>query len=144
MDRKFTLRIMNKFIMSKLINNSLHDKDRDNQIYRGFIMNGNRYIFDFDYCSKETGFQQYDTTQDAWYFGTWVNIKELSTVTYAEGDLIINLLESKEAMKKELERMATFQGEPPPMCIGLDLDNGVQTNFYDERPTIEGGNNEDR
>jgi hypothetical protein len=135
MDRKFTLRIISQFC---------YEHSSDNLIHRGFILNGDRYIFDFDHCSKKTGFQQYDTSQDAWYFGTWVNIKELSTVTYAEGDLTVKLLESKEAMKEELERMATFYGEAPPMCIGLDLENGVQTNFYDERPTIEGGNNEDR
>jgi len=137
MDRKFTLIIISQFCYE-------HEHSGDNLIHRGFIMNGDRYIFDFEYCSKKTGFQQYDTTQDAWYFGTWVNIKELSTVTYAEGDVTVKLLKDVEAMKEELKRMESFYGEAPPMCIGLDLDNGVQTNFYDQRPTIEGGNNEDR
>ena len=98
MDRKSPLIIISQFCYE-------HEHSGDNLIHRGFIMNGDRYIFDFEYCSKKTGFQQYDTTQDAWYFGTWVNIKELSTVTYAEGDVTVKLLKDAQAMKEELERM---------------------------------------
>ena len=49
-------------------------------------MSMNRYVFDFN---LKDGWQQYDTDQDAWYFGIWVNLKTLQTLTYAEGDVVL-------------------------------------------------------
>ena len=39
--------------------------------------NSDRYIFDYDMCSFKKGFAQIDTTEDASYFGNWVNFKSL-------------------------------------------------------------------
>ena len=106
-------------------------------MHRGFIFEGDRYRFDFGYCAPFKGWKQYDTTQDAWYFGCWVNIKELSVVTYAEGDVTVKLLDNEESMKKELDRMQECYGDPPPALVALDLENKTVTNVYDTRPTIE-------
>lgn len=32
-----------------------------------------RYIYDFKYCSTSNGWAQIDTSQDASYFGQWIN-----------------------------------------------------------------------
>jgi len=54
-----------------------------------FHPNGDRYILDMGECSVSKGFAQVDTTQDAWYFGTWASPKKLRVVQYCEGDLSI-------------------------------------------------------
>ena len=52
-----------------------------------FIMDGGRYPF--DQVSRRLGFYQYDTPQDAWYFGLWVNPETLRIVSYVEGDITV-------------------------------------------------------
>ena len=112
--------------------------DSDRVGYRGFIFDGSRYIFDNSLL--DIGFKQYDTDQDAWYFGTWVHLAEYITVSYAEGDICIIKYRNKDVFKKELQRMADFYGEAPPSFISFAEDkngNIVQTNHYTERPTIQ-------
>ena len=38
-----------------------------------------RYLFDFDDDFRGAGWLQFDTDQDAWYYGVWVNPKTLRT-----------------------------------------------------------------
>jgi hypothetical protein len=52
-----------------------------------FIVNGERYPFDFDLCSAAKGWAQIDTKQDASYYGTWANPLTLEFVNYCEGDV---------------------------------------------------------
>jgi hypothetical protein len=96
-----------------------------------------RYAFDFRLCTSEDGWQQYDTDQDAWYFGNWVHAELRRIVTYCEGDVSIVDCPSEESFKAELAHMAQFYGEPPPAFIVYSTqDDGSVTRqeFYDERP----------
>ena len=102
---------------------------------RTFYTERDRYHYDFGVCSREKGWKQYDTDQDAWYFGVWVHPELLEIVTYAEGDEIRQICESKEELKAELERMAGCYGNPPPSFTSINQDGSV-TQYYDERPTI--------
>ena len=61
-----------------------------------FLMHGDRYLFDNGICSYKQGFAQVDTTQDAWYYGTWTNPDTLQIVQYMEGDYITLTAESVE------------------------------------------------
>lgn len=45
-----------------------------------------RYLYDFGACSVANGWAQFDTRQDASYFGNWVNPVKREWFTYAEGD----------------------------------------------------------
>jgi hypothetical protein len=105
-----------------------------NQVKRSF-MPVDRYYFDFGKCKT---WKQYDTKQDASYFGVWVNEDERRTLTYAEGDITEVYCPTQESFEAELKEMAEFYGEQPPAFISIDAD-GTQTNFYDTRPgEIEG------
>ena len=42
-----------------------------------------RYYYDRTLLAQ--GWQQYDTEEDAWYFGIWIHTEKLETFTYAEG-----------------------------------------------------------
>jgi hypothetical protein len=110
-----------------------YTNDRGNKV-RSSHIGGDRYQFDFNVCAVKDGWQQYDTHQDAWYFGVWVHIEGRVTVTFAEGDLTVVECPTNDNFKAELRDAAAFYGDPPPAFITIDNDGSV-TNFYDERPT---------
>ena len=118
-------------------------EERENStIHTGFTFNGSRYIFDWKLCDPTRGWKQYDTYQDAPYFGTWVNLNELATCCYCEGDIIVKIMKTQQAMKEELDRMAECYGDPPAWCTTINTDTGTVTKYYDTRPTVEGDVNE--
>jgi len=82
------------------------------------IIDGNRYRLDFGPCHFNQGYAQVDTTEDAWYYGTWANPTTLTIVVYAEGDLIIHECESEDEFFSWLTDFAKnecFRGIDP-MC----------------------------
>ena len=79
-----------------------------------FLMNADRYYFDFGECSHHIGFAQVDTAQDAPYFGIWTNPTTLTTVQYIEGDVYREIAESVDEyvghirkMKADYEKMGS-------------------------------------
>lgn len=94
-----------------------------------------RYQYDVR-CTEAKGWCQYDTENDAWYFGVWVHVAKRLVVTYAEGDVSCVHCTSPESLQAELASMAEFYGDPPPAAIAIDWDGSV-THFYDARPTGE-------
>ena len=91
-----------------------------------------RYVFDTRYCTSELGWEQYDTEQDAWYFGVWVHADERLTFTYCEGDWSLVQCPTEESFRAELADMARVYGSPPPALVALGLDGSV-TNIYSEK-----------
>jgi len=73
-----------------------------------------RYQFDMVHCDPTEGWEQYDTSQDASYFGVWVRRSTRETVTYAEGDITHVTAPTDETFAAELADMAKFYGPPPP------------------------------
>lgn len=53
----------------------------------GFNPMGDRYAFDFKCCTAAKGWAQLDTSQDASYFGQWINPTTFEYVSYVEGDM---------------------------------------------------------
>lgn len=76
-----------------------------------FYPDGERYLFDFKLCTFSKGYAQLDTGQDAWYFGSWANPKNLIIVSYAEGDCTIKYAESKEEFIKEIRSWAKWNND---------------------------------
>ena len=66
--------------------------------------NCDRYVFDFKYCNSKKGFAQLETTEDAHYFGNWVNFKSFEFVSYVEGDIIIKKCDNKEEREERGEQ----------------------------------------
>ena len=97
---------------------------------------GDRYYFDFNLYAPGTGWQQYDTHQDAHYFGVWVNLEERKIATYAEGDFTLAIAPDDVHLKAELDSMADFYGPPPPAFRVIDRD-GNRTDIYDKRPGLD-------
>jgi len=110
--------------------------ERGNYCYDSFC-DADRYKYDFHLCKHNDGWIQYDTSQDAWYFGVWVNVNRRLIVTYAEGDVSICYCHDEGSLKKELKAMAKFYGNPPPAAIGIDR-KGRVTRYFDPdaRPEV--------
>jgi hypothetical protein len=67
-----------------------------------------RYIFD---TGLGKGWLQYDTDQDAWYYGQWVNKEHMMIFSYMEGDVQLVVCEDAEHFDAEIQVMNDFHGE---------------------------------
>jgi hypothetical protein len=52
-----------------------------------FVEDTDRYHFDFTECTIAKGWAQVDTTQDASYYGAWINPTKREFIRFAEGDV---------------------------------------------------------
>lgn len=93
---------------------------------------GNCHRFDFNLYAPGTGWQQYDTYQDAAYFlRIWVNIKQRKIAAYAEGAFTLITAPDGEHFKAELAVMEEFYGPGPPALQIADKE-GILTCTGDE------------
>jgi len=81
------------------------------KVIRDFSCMSDRYLFDFKQCTYKKGWAQVDTSQDAWYFGTWCNPKEFKICNYAEGDITLTICEDQEEFISELRKLAAWNKE---------------------------------
>src|SRR5438132_508470 len=79
----------------------------DKQIRRAFLPS-ERYGVDFAEDFKAEGWEQFDTDQDAHYFGVWVNRGRLQTLTYAEGDWTLVTCSDREHYNAEISDAIKF------------------------------------
>ena len=91
-----------------------------------------RYSFDFQHCTCQHGWRQFDTHQDAWYFGIWIHDTRRHIVTYAEGDLTVMECLDHESFLEELKHLHSVYGDAPPIALVLD-EAGDLLQVYDEQ-----------
>lgn len=81
------------------------------RIYRFTEGGGDRYLIDFADQFTREGWMQFDTDQDASYFGVWVNPQRLSTLTFCEGDWALVESDNVELYNAEIAHMCQFYRE---------------------------------
>jgi hypothetical protein len=127
---------------NELGNLIFRDGDADAKI--GLSRGEDRYRYDFTLDLH--AWQQYDTRQDASYFGIWVNVKERKVFSYTEGDRTMVECPTLESFRAELKSMEEFYGPPPPSFIACDwigvnngkfVPEGNVEYFFDKRPTAD-------
>ena len=96
-----------------------------------WFLDGDRYRYDAKLHAR--GWQQWDTDQDAWYFGVWVNASTREVFAYVEGDCIQVQSPDAASFAAELADMERVYGPPPPFAVVLDVDTGTRTECYGER-----------
>jgi hypothetical protein len=103
--------------------------ERGNTIHRMFFP-AERYVVDFasDFCD---GWEQFDTSQDAPYFGVWVNRRELLTLTYCEGDWSLVVCEDVQHYNAEVQDAIDFY-EEGFIAKAID-DDGKMTTYVQDR-----------
>lgn len=79
-------------------------------IEKTFIQSG-RHAFDFSGLLGKYGWHQFDTGQDASWYGNWVNPHTLQIVSYVEGDIYLVTCENGETFFEEITEMKNFQKE---------------------------------
>ena len=124
---------INKFIL--YINAKDETKNTEgNQVSRMFLPD-ERYCIDFSPSFKLEGWKQYDTDQDAHYFGVWVNPVTLKTLTYAEGDWSLVECADKAAYNTQIDSMSEFYGEGYEFKA-IDGETGSITEYRQDRATM--------
>src|SRR5678809_1577262 len=79
-----------------------------------------RYLYDFKLCTIEKGWAQIDTSQDASYFGQWVNPLKREIFAYIEGDLVLTKVDSYQELQAEIAEMQRWNEEQGHRFIGID------------------------
>ncbi|HHQ4483277.1 TPA: hypothetical protein ACSP1H_003821 [Aeromonas veronii] len=92
-----------------------------------------RYHYDRTLLAQ--GWQQYDTEEDAWYFGIWIHTEKLETFTYAEGDTSHVIAPNVEAFRTELARLYLHYPQAPTF-ISIDPEAGVVTPHFETKPEV--------
>lgn len=77
----------------------------------------NRYAFDFGDCSTAKGYAQFDTRQDAHYYGNWVNPTTFRLVSYAEGDVTVTVCDDAAEF---VAQVRTWVADPAHDFRGID------------------------
>lgn len=89
----------------------------------------NRYVV--DYSIQSTTWEQFDTDQDAEYFGVWMNKHTQRSLTYAEGDWYLHIFNSPDLYDKNLIEAFKYYGTKHFMTvIGVD---GQATRYFQDR-----------
>lgn len=88
-------------------------------VTRNFLPS-DRYLYDFKLCTTDKGWAQIDTSQDASYFGQWINPTKRKIFAYIEGDLILTQLDTDAELKEEVEEMKRWNEEQGHCFLGID------------------------
>lgn len=96
-----------------------------------------RYIIDFAPDFTAEGWIQFDTRQDAEYFGVWVNPTKLMTLSYAEGDWQLVVCPDAASYNLEIDATCKFH-DPAPAAVGISYPESpggaaTVTKFYQDR-----------
>lgn len=129
---EITARVTEYFTLASVLRSDGYDPEINER--SNYIDRYSHHIDRYHYDNRLKGWKQYDTSQDAWYFGIWVNVEERKILTYCEGDVIIVTCTTEENYHAELMSMAEFYGPPPQAFVGIDFDKKTVTEHYDTRP----------
>ena len=118
-------------IAAKLKQEPSRINERGNAVYQWFGSE-DRYVVDFAPDRVAEGWEQFDTEQDAWYFGMWVNWAKLLTLTYCEGDWYLVVCPDREHYLAEIEHAIGFYGEGQIATV-FDLTEHTETVYRQDR-----------
>lgn len=108
-----------------------HNNEQGNAIYRSFE-NSERYVVDFATDFTAEGWEQFDTDQDAAYYGFWVNPITRQTLCYCEGDWILVECPTVESYNAEIRAACQFHGAGF-ILKALDTKTGTVTVVVQDR-----------
>ena len=104
------------------LGNTIHRANADSE----------RYAVDFAPDFTSEGWEQFDTDQDAHYFGVWVNPAKRLTLCYAEGDWMLVGCETDADYNREIAGLIEFHGEGR-IALVIDGETGDATEYRQDR-----------
>lgn len=110
-----------------------HENAHGNMVHRANFRTDDiddRYCVDFADDFDKGGWLQFDTDQDASYYGVWVSPKQLLTLTFAEGDWCLVVCKDTECYFAEIRDLIEFH---KPGMIGktISMDGRVREYYQD-------------
>lgn len=91
-----------------------------------------RYIIDFADDFAKEGWLQYDTAQDAEYFGLWVNKKNKQILKYCEGDWTLHEYRTVEKFNLNMQSLNNYYAEGMSFAA-IDTEKRVVTVHRQDR-----------
>ncbi len=86
---------------------------------RHLLLLGDRYLFDLNLSGE---WDQFDTENDASYFGVWVNKSQLRLLSFVEGDLYLTLCADPAGYDAEISDLCSCFGRSPAyVAVSDDL-----------------------
>lgn len=79
-----------------------------------------RYLYDFKYCTIANGWAQIDTSQDASYFGQWINPEKRQIFCYCEGDTMLTECANNAELQAQISEMKAWNVEQGHRFMGID------------------------
>ena len=107
---------------------------RDGTVLHRMFLPSERYVIDFAPDFQSGGWRQFDTDQDAAYFGVWYSAPQRLVLTYCEGDWTLEVAEDAEAMAAAVKRLCDFYREGF-VFKAMDAD-GTLTTFVQDRAAM--------
>ena len=106
----------------------LRDQEAERNEVRGYtarrmFLPAERYVIDF--ADDLQGWRQFDTTNDAPYFGVWTNAELRETLHYCEGDWTLCTFDNVPQFDAELREMRESYGPAPGECRVIDEHGNV-------------------
>lgn len=98
-------------------------KDGSGELRRIFA-DVERYCIDFG--ALQLGWEQFDTDQDAPYFGVWTHDKQREVLTVCEGDWTLSRYNDQAAYATALEQLREYYGKAPPECRVIGADGEIR------------------
>jgi hypothetical protein len=99
---------------------------------RTIIHEVDRYVVDFATDFQSEGWRQFDTDQDAAYFGVWLNPRTFQVLQYAEGDWQLIDCHDRDRYRGEVERLIDFY-RPCRSATVIDATTGAVTVINQDR-----------
>lgn len=115
-------------LLNKIQEEPAEIKENGTKLYR-FFYSSSRYMVDF--AKDFSGWKQFDTSQDAPYFGVWVHPTRFLVLTYCEGDWCLAVCESPSQYNIEISDCIRFYDEGF-MAKTID-DTGATTTYRQDR-----------
>lgn len=123
---------LSDFITTIVQHNQIRKSAAGNTLY-DFSSHRNRYMIDLAEDFTSLGWKQFDTSQDAWYFGVWVNPQTYQTLSYAEGDISLVNCAGPIPYNREIQSMIDFYEEG---FIAKSFDHDGETIYRQDRTTF--------
>jgi len=97
---------------------------------RKAFLDADRYLFDFNLDGE---WEQFDTEDDAAYFGVWLNKAKLRTLAYIEGDLIFTQCVDAAGYDAKISALCAFH-QAAPAFVGIKP--ASVTKYYQDRSAL--------
>lgn len=85
-----------------------------------FFTPSDRYEYDFKRCTYAGGWAQLDTSQDASYFGQWINPKLRQILCYCEGDVSITSVDTDDELVEAVDEIKSWNENQGHRFIGIN------------------------